>query len=40
MQKSIKDLEEKVKELETWRDKQPVWTQIDGKWEIVPSCFD
>jgi len=36
----IKYLEDSIKAIEAWKDKQPVWTQIDGEWKIVPSCFD
>jgi hypothetical protein len=30
------DLEARVKALEDWKDKQPVWADIDGKQEKVP----
>jgi hypothetical protein len=40
MQKSIKDLEEKVKKLEDWKDKQPVFAEVNGKMEVVPNCFE
>jgi len=30
------DLEARVKALEDWKDKQPVWADIDGKQEPVP----
>jgi len=36
MQKKIKELEDKVKKMEDWKEKQPVYTDVDGKWEIVP----
>ena len=38
--KRIKELEAKVRATEEWQEKQPVWVMVDGKWEIVPPCFD
>jgi hypothetical protein len=40
MQESIKDLESRVAELEKWKEQQPVYTDVNGKYEIVPPCFD
>lgn len=36
----IKELKDKVKRLEDWQEKQPVYAEVNGKLEIVPNCFD
>jgi hypothetical protein len=36
----LMQLETRVRILEDWKDKQPVYAEINGKMEIVPSCFD
>jgi hypothetical protein len=33
-------LELKIDSLESWKDKQPCYILNEGKWEIVPGCFN
>jgi hypothetical protein len=37
--KRIKELEAQIRAMEEWKEKQPVWVMVNGKWEIVPDCF-
>ena len=36
----VKALELKIDVLESWKDKQPVFADIDGKQVQVPNCFN